>query len=153
VGYRQVGLAYDRPPREIGEPKYTTLKLLTLALDGLISFSYKPLRFLMVTGLFVAGLAFLAGVLILLQYITDLTILGYNPRQTQGWTSLILSILFLAGTQLFGMGILGEYIGRIFDESKGRPVYLIDCQMGFDREEKLYPGMISYQRVSGPPSS
>jgi glycosyltransferase involved in cell wall biosynthesis len=145
VGYRQMGLAYERQARIVGESKYTWGKLVNLALDGLINFSYRPLRFLMVAGILVGGFAFLAGGLFLFQYVTDTTIFGYNPRHATGWISLVLAVLFLAGTQLIGMGVLGEYIGRLFEETKGRPLYLIDRQVGFDHQERLYPGTISHQ--------
>ena len=70
----------------------------------------------------------------------DTTIGGYNPRQAPGWTSLILAIFFLSGTQLVGMGILGEYIGRLFEETKARPAYLVKEQLNFDHQESLHPG-------------
>ena len=140
LGYRQIGLSYERKERGFGAPKYTFSKLLNLALDGLINFSYKPLRILMITGALVGLLSFLAGIVVLFQYFTDTTIVGYNPRDARGWTSLILAVLFLSGTQLFGMGILGEYIGRLFDETKGRPIYIVDQQIGFKDQERLFPG-------------
>ena len=71
IGYSQIGLPYERNAREAGKPKYTTVKLINLALDGLINFSYKPLRFIIVLGIFIAGLAFSLGILVLFQYITD----------------------------------------------------------------------------------
>ena len=149
VGYRQIGLAYERHARATGEPKYTFQRLVTLAFDGVFNFSYKPLRFLMMTGILVGGFAFLAGLLFLYQYITDTTIFGYNPRYAQGWTSLILSVLFLAGTQLIGIGVLGEYIGRLFEETKGRPLYLVDRQVGFGHYERLHPGPLWSPKVNG----
>lgn len=143
VGYRQVGLEYERREREYGETKYTLGKMVNLALDGLINFSYKPLRVVTLAGVVVGGLAFLAGGGFLIQYVTDTTIFGYNPRQVPGWTSLILTLVFLAAIQLVGMGILGEYIGRLFEESKGRPIYLIDRQVGFGHDDRLYPELLS----------
>ncbi len=125
VGYRQVGLEYERQARQAGEPKYTFTKLLKLALDGLINFSYKPLHVLMLFGLSLGGLSFLAGFFVFVQYTANITILGYNPHNATGWTSLMIVMLFMAGVQLFGLGLLGEYIGRIFEETKGRPVYVV----------------------------
>ena len=148
IGYRQVGVPYERQAREIGGPKYSTGKLLHLAFDGLINFSYKPLRLLMVTGACLAAASAAAGLVFLFQYVTDTTILGYNPRQARGWTSLILSILMLGGFQLTAMGILGEYIGRLYEESKGRPIYLVDRQVNFDHDVMLHPGMQSHPNRS-----
>ena len=141
IGYRQVGVAYERQARASGSPKYTLRKLINLALDGVINFSFKPLRILGLAGMMIGGLAFLAGLIVVYQYFTNTTILGYNPHQARGWTSLILSILFLSGFQLFGLGILGEYIGRLFEETKRRPPYLIDTMINFPHQERgLYPG-------------
>ena len=140
VGYRQTGLMYERRAREAGEPKYTYGKLMNLALDGLVNFSFKPLRVLAVTGVLIGVFSFLAAFLVFVMYVTDTTIGGYNPRNSQGWTSLILAIFFLSGTQLVGMGVLGEYIGRLFEETKARPMYLIKEQINFGHLETLHPG-------------
>jgi polyisoprenyl-phosphate glycosyltransferase len=126
AGYRQIGLSYERQARLGGEPKYTFGRLVKLGLDGVFNFSYKPLHLLMLLGLALGTLAFVAGFAVLLQYLTNTTILGYNPHHARGWTSLMLAILFLAGVQLFGMGLLGEYTGRIFEEIKGRPVFVVE---------------------------
>ena len=125
LGFRQLGLEYERQARAQGQPKYTLAKLVGLGLDGITNFSVQPMRLLMYLGFVMASCAFLLGLFVLIQYVGDITILTYNPRQARGWTSLILSILCLSGTQLFGMGVLGEYIGRIFEETKGRPTYVI----------------------------
>jgi glycosyltransferase involved in cell wall biosynthesis len=125
IGFRQVGLAYERHARAAGAPKYTLAKLMNLALDGVINFSYKPLRILGLVGMAVGVLAVVAAVAFFFQYVTNTTVLGYNPRHAPGWTSLMLAILSLSGLQLFGLGIIGEYIGRVFEETKGRPAYLI----------------------------
>lgn len=140
IGFRQIGLPYERHGRAAGEIKYTLPKLINLALDGVVNFSYKPLRMIGLAGMAVGGFAFLAGLIVLYQYITDTAILGYNPRQARGWTSLALFVLFLSGTQLIGLGILGEYIGRVFEETKRRPPYLIELMVNFKHEEILFPG-------------
>jgi dolichol-phosphate mannosyltransferase len=140
VGYHQAGLEYERGSRQAGRPKYTFGKLLNLALDGLVNFSFKPLRVLAIVGVLIGVLSFVAALLFFLQYVTDTTIWGYNPRNAPGWTSLILAIFFLSGTQLVGMGILGEYIGRLFEETKARPMYLIKEQVNFDHQDRLHPG-------------
>ena len=140
VGYHQAGLEYERGAREAGRPKYTFGNLLNLALDGLVNFSFKPLRVVAIVGVLIGVLSFTAALLFLLQYVTDTTILGYNPRHAPGWTSLILAIFFLSGTQLVGMGILGEYIGRLFEETKARPPYLVKEQLNFSNQRSLHPG-------------
>ena len=127
IGFKQTGLEYERHARAAGEPKYTFRKLINLALDGIFNFSYKPLRVITLTGIAVGALAIFAGLLFLTQYLGNITIAGYNPRQARGWTSLILAILFLSGTQLFGLGVLGEYLGRIFEETKDRPMFIVDA--------------------------
>ena len=123
-GFSQIGLEYERHARQAGEVKYTFSKLVKLGLDGLFSFSYKPLHLLMIVGIGVGSLALLGGFASLLMYVSNATIAGYNPRTTRGWTSLFIAILFMAGLQLFSLGLLGEYIGRIFEEIKDRPVYV-----------------------------
>ena len=132
IGFKQIGLQYERHARAAGEPKYTFRKLINLALDGIFNFSYKPLRVITLSGLAVGALAMFAGLVFLVQYLGDITILGYNPRQARGWTSLILAILFLSGTQLFGIGMLGEYLGRIFEETKERPMFIVDTALNLN---------------------
>ena len=125
IGFRQTGLAYERSARQFGEPKYTFRKLVTLALDGVINFSYRPLKLIISLAVLTGCLAVLLGCVVLFQYVTNTSILGYNPRQARGWTSLILALLTLGSMQLFSLGILGEYVGRLFEESKRRPVYIV----------------------------
>jgi dolichol-phosphate mannosyltransferase len=130
VGYRQSGLAYERAARYAGRPKYTLGKLFRLASDGIINFSYRPLQASMFLGIFVGAIAIALGLLVLIQYVGNVTITGYNPRQSRGWTSLILTLLFSSAVQLFCLGILGEYIGRLFEETKRRPMYLVRKRIG-----------------------
>jgi dolichol-phosphate mannosyltransferase len=125
AGFRQIGLEYERHAREAGEPKYTFSKLVKLGLDGVFNFSYKPLHLLMLMGLGIGSMAFVGGFWSIFQYVTNTTVLGYNPRNAPGWTSLFISILFMAGVQIFSLGLLGEYIGRIFEEIKARPVFIV----------------------------
>jgi dolichol-phosphate mannosyltransferase len=132
IGFRQTGLAYQRDARAAGEAKYTVRKLFRLALDGVINFSDRPLRLITLTGLAIGALAGMAGVVFLVQYLTDATILGYNPRQARGWTSLMLAILFLGATQLVCIGLLGEYIIRLFAETKQRPTYVVRDALNLD---------------------
>lgn len=139
VGYRQTGLAYERAARYAGEPKYTLRKLMQLASDGIINFSYRPLQAIMILGAVVGVLALALGGVVFVQYIGDISIGGYNPREARGWTSLMLVILSIAAVQFFCLGILGEYIGRLFEETKRRPMYLVKRRIGFDDATEALP--------------
>jgi len=118
VGFRQTAHYYHRDARAGGTPKYTLAKLFALAYDGLISFSFMPLRLAMKLGLVVSLFSFVAICgLVFTKLVFDIPLVG--------WTSTAVLILFMGGIQLFTLGIVGEYIGRIFDEVKGRPLYII----------------------------
>jgi polyisoprenyl-phosphate glycosyltransferase len=118
VGYRQTGVEYDRDERFSGTTKYPITKMLKFALDGITSFSEIPLRFASYMGFVVSLFAFVvAAAEILIKLFT-----GYNYP---GYTSTIFAILFLGGVQLIAIGTLGEYVGRIYDQVKARPLYLI----------------------------
>lgn len=124
IGYRQIGIEYERDKRFAGEVKYTFSKLLKLAFDGLLSFSYVPLRLATLLGFTVSAFSFLCGLLVtVLRMTTD-----YVP---QGWTSTLVIVFFLGGIQLITIGIIGEYIGRIHDEVKQRPLYIAKQLIGF----------------------
>ncbi|MEO0812304.1 MAG: glycosyltransferase family 2 protein, partial [Myxococcota bacterium] len=120
TGFRQTGLAYERGARFAGAPKYTFRKLLRLATDGIINFSYRPLQLSIAFGFLTASVAFAAGLYILFLKLTGLSIFGQSPDDVPGWTSLVVATMFVGGVQLVSMGILGEYVGRIFDEVKNR---------------------------------
>ncbi len=140
VGFRQVGLAYERQARFAGTPKYTFRKLFKLAADGIINFSYRPLQFIMSIGVLVALGSMILGVFVLIQYFTNWTIIGFNPRNARGWTSLIFVLLFSSATQLICLGVLGEYIGRLFEEAKQRPVWMIKTRVNFPETEPVHQG-------------
>ena len=119
VGGKQVAVPVDRDARREGEPQYTFVKLLRLAFDGIVSFSDAPLRFASIAGAAVSAFAFLAGIVVLAWHF-----LGLLPTGA-GVATIALSVLFLGGIQLLTIGILGEYIGRIFQEVKARPVAIV----------------------------
>jgi dolichol-phosphate mannosyltransferase len=119
VGFKQIGLEYDREPRFAGESKYPLSKLFKLAYDGVISYSFVPLRLVTQLGFLISLVAFL----LILLFLALRIFLG--QQLLVGWTSTIVVILFLGGVQLISLGILGEYIGRIFDEVKRRPLYIV----------------------------
>ena len=118
VGFRQVGVPYDRDARHLGQPKYKFRALLTLAVDGIISFSGRPLRFLTYLGLATASLAVgLTGWVFVDAFI--------NQTAPRGWASVIVAVLFMGSMQMVGLGIVGEYVRLIFLETKGRPSYIV----------------------------
>ncbi len=117
VGYQQAVIYYREEKRTFGETKYGIWKMLNLASNGITSFSVKPLRFALAVGLFFAGLAFGYGI-----YAITIVYLGMT---VPGWPSLVASIVFLSGIQLMVLGVIGEYIGKIYRELKQRPTYLI----------------------------
>jgi glycosyltransferase involved in cell wall biosynthesis len=118
VGLNQVGLAYDRHARHAGKPKYTFSRLLFLALDGLVSFSYMPLRLITCLGFSVSVFSIVMAVFYAIKKLTS----GLNPP---GFATLIVAIFFLAGIQLTTIGVIGEYVGRVFEEVKQRPLYVV----------------------------
>lgn len=118
VGFRQVGLAYERAERQGGQPKYTFRALVGLAVDGLVSFSSYPLRLMTHLGIAAAALAVGLTIWVFIDAFTRWT----APR---GWASLIVTVLFMGSVQLISLGIIGEYIRLIFLETKGRPTYII----------------------------
>jgi dolichol-phosphate mannosyltransferase len=129
VGFKQVGLPYTRPARVAGETKYPLRKMLRLAADAVCSFSYAPLKAATNVGMAVAGFAVLAGIFTIVRYFAAREAgRGFTP----GWASLMVVQLFLFGIQLVLFGVMGEYIGRIYDEVKGRPLYLVSEAIGFD---------------------
>ncbi len=125
VGFKQTGLEYDRDPRFAGESKYPLSKLFKLAYDGMISYSFVPLRLATQLGFVISAVAFL-----LILYFLGLRV--FFGQLLVGWTSTIVVILFLGGVQLISLGILGEYVGRIFDEVKRRPLYIVRETLGFE---------------------
>jgi dolichol-phosphate mannosyltransferase len=118
VGLDQVGLAYERQARYAGHEKYSYRRLVYLALDGLISFSFVPLRMITILGLIISTISIVLAVI----YFVQRLIVGPNPL---GFTTTIVAVLFLAGMQLITLGVIGEYIGRIFEEVKRRPLYVV----------------------------
>jgi len=124
IGGRQVSVDVDRDPRRAGKPQYTIAKLFRLAIDGLISFSYAPLRLASMLGLVISGLTFI-GFLVVLAW----KLMGILPKGAAVAT-IALSVLFIGGVQLLTLGILGEYVGRIFDEVKARPVAIVSEILG-----------------------
>jgi dolichol-phosphate mannosyltransferase len=128
VGFKQIGVEFSRPARAAGQPQQTFVKLIGLALDAFFSFSYLPLRMASLLG-FAMSVASLIGVVYVLAEKL------FTNRALLGWTSVMTLILLLGGIQLITIGISGEYIGRIYDEIKHRPIYVVAQSTGFDATE------------------
>ncbi len=127
VGFRQVAVSYVRPPRLHGETKFPLRRMVRFALDALTSFSHVPLQLGTWLGFGVSLFAFLYILVVLV-----LKVLGINER---GWTTLMGWMLLLGGVQLMLIGVLGEYLGRIYDEVKRRPLYLVSEEAGGDEKD------------------
>ena len=129
VGFKQIGIPYDRPARSRGESSWSLWRLWNFALDGFTGFTTVPLRIWSYAGAIVALTAFAYGTfLIIYTMITG----GDVP----GFASLMVAVLFLGGIQLISLGVLGEYLGRLYQESKRRPLYLVESTHGFEQEDK-----------------
>jgi glycosyltransferase involved in cell wall biosynthesis len=137
IGFRSVGVPYHRAPRHLGETKYPLRKMMKFALDGITNFSYVPLQLATYLGFAVAGLSvlgILGAVAVRLFLIHELT----------GQATTLVSVLFLGGVQLICLGIIGEYLGRMYDEVKRRPLYIVDEVLGLDealveRDRRVLP--------------
>lgn len=124
IGYPAVGVPFDMLPRRDGDTsRWQPLKLARFALDGLASFSTIPLRFSSVLGLIVSGFAFFYIIVIMMK-----TLLYGDP--VRGYPTIMVTVLFLAGIQLLSLGVIGEYLGRVYEEAKGRPLYLVREEIG-----------------------
>jgi len=124
AGFPQTSIAYDRDPRFAGKPQMSLGRLVQLALDGIFSFSNVPLRLAIYLGLLTAALAFAGALYVIYAKI-------FTDRAIIGWASTILSILFVGGMILVTLGVIGEYISRIYEEVKKRPLYVVRDRIGF----------------------
>jgi dolichol-phosphate mannosyltransferase len=129
VGFKQIGVTYKRKPRFAGKTKYPIKKMLQLALNAITSFSYFPLQLATYIGFISAGLSVLAIPVVAILRLTTGTTL-------EGQATTLIIVLFLGGVQLISLGIIGEYIGRIYDESKGRPLYIVAEAPEIDEDDQ-----------------
>ena len=125
VGFKQIGIPFEVQPRKSGTSQWSFSSLLDLAITGITSFTAFPLRMIALGGVSVATLAILYGSWIILSTL----IFGI---QTPGWATIVTAISFFGGLQLFAIGVVGEYVGRVFDEVKHRPHYIVDQEASFD---------------------
>ena len=143
VGFRQAGVEYDRDARVGGRPKYTFRKLVRLALSGYVGFSSVPLRASAWLGFAAAGTGFLLAV-----WAISTKVLGIaSPR---GWASTVAIVLFLGGVQLLVLGVIGEYLGRVYDEVRARPTYVVRRRLGF--AENVVPAAPERRTANDPRS-
>jgi dolichol-phosphate mannosyltransferase len=129
VGFRQIAVPYKRAARFAGTTGYSLVKMIGFAIDAIVSFSFAPLRLAVWTGFFVLGLA-LCGII----YAVILRFFGDPSLWVRGWASIFVAILFMGGVQLISLGIIGEYVGRIYGEVKQRPLYFVRERFGFRDE-------------------
>ncbi len=141
VGFRQVAVPFETAPRHAGTTTFSTWKLFRFALDGIVSFSTLPLRIWSWLGLAVAAIAVLYGAVILLKTM----IFGID---VPGYASLMVATLFIGGVQLICLGVLGDYLGRVFTEVKGRPLYLVSDSIGFAASAAAEPA--DHRHVAAP---
>jgi dolichol-phosphate mannosyltransferase len=120
VGFPQCAVEYERDSRYAGKSKYTMSRMVRLGLDGITSFSERPLRLATQLGVLVTVISFAFGLWVILASIVD------PAGGSRGWPSLMAVVLFLGGVQLFCVGVLGEYVGRVYRETKGRPLYVVN---------------------------
>lgn len=118
IGFKTITIDFEAPARKYGKTKYSFTQMLRLALKGTTSFSFKPLRIALLIGSFISLAAFAFGIFALVAY--------YKGNTVPGWASMIIAIMFLGGTQLLAIGLLGEYIASLFTETKKRPLYLVN---------------------------
>ena len=126
MGFKQTPFYYDRNARAAGKTKYSVRKMFALASAGIFGFSKKPLKLAISLGTLSIFIALAFAIWVFVMYLSG------KESIVPGWSSTIITIVFLGGVQLFTIGILGEYIGNIFDETKNRPEYIIDKKINFD---------------------
>jgi glycosyltransferase involved in cell wall biosynthesis len=137
-GFKQTSIEFDRHERAAGVPQYTFNKSFKLAMDGLFSFSAAPLRVATYLGLWVSAFAFCGVIFTLAQKVFAAQFAKIGLAPGAGFPTIVISILFLGGVQLICLGILGEYIGRIYEEVKGRPLWILRDTAGIVPAEKPY---------------
>jgi glycosyltransferase involved in cell wall biosynthesis len=142
LGFSQVSVPYRRSARFAGETKYPLFKMMKFATDGIVSFSILPLRLATWIGFLASGLSILGIVVVLLERYFG--VLGL----VKGWSSTVIAVLFIGGVQLVCLGIIGEYVGRIYGETKRRPLYVVRERMGFDARNTSASARLR-QRASG----
>lgn len=127
-GFKTDKIYYIRKKREIGKSRWTLSKKIKLFMDSFLAFSYVPIRFISTFGFIISFVGFLLAIILIIEKLV-------NKVDIQGWTSLMVLILFLAGIQLITLGVIGEYLWRNFDETRKRPIFLIEEKVGIDEKK------------------
>ncbi|WP_159788677.1 glycosyltransferase family 2 protein [Sodalinema gerasimenkoae] len=140
VGYRQVAIEYDRNPRHAGQSKWNYWQLWNFALDGITAFSSIPLKVWSYLGLGISLVALVYAVFLVIRTLI-------SGIDVPGYASLMVAVLFMGGVQLISLGVIGEYLGRVYEEVKGRPLYLVRDLYGF--EGKPHPNLDPLSRSDG----
>lgn len=135
AGFKQIGVEFNRAERVAGEPKYTYRKLLKLAFDGFLDYSSIPLRLATYLGFAISFITFSIGLFFIVHRIFDFKVLGYSPSDTPGLATLAVGVFFLGGVILLSLGLIGEYLGRIYLEVKKRPVFIVDELVNLSAEK------------------
>jgi dolichol-phosphate mannosyltransferase len=132
VGFKQTGVYYTREERFAGQTKYPFRRMLKFALDAITSFSFFPLQMATYLGFTIAGLSGLGAILVIIARLFG------DPKNQPffGQATTLVMVLFLGGVQLISLGIIGEYLGRVYDEVKGRPMYIVNEVVGFEENVK-----------------
>lgn len=128
VGFDSVAVPYEPAAREHGRSTFNLRRLVGLSLDGITAFTVWPLRAVSLTGVLLAVLAFAYGAFLTIDYLL-------HGNEVGGWTTIVVSLMLLSGIQLISLGVVGEYVGRVFEEAKARPLYLIKRELGQGLEE------------------
>ncbi len=142
MGFKQVPYHYDREERAAGKKKYSVRKMFSLASVGIFGFSKKPLKLAISLGTIAIIISLIFAIWVFIMHFSG------KEAVVPGWASTIIAIVFLGGVQLFTIGILGEYIGNIFDETKNRPEYIIDKQINFDTSGNTQKPTDNHEEIS-----
>lgn len=130
VGFKQTGIAFERQPRHLGKSKWNFWKLWNYALDGITLFSTSALKFWSYLGIIISFLSFIYGSFLIIRTL-------WFGKDVAGYASIMVAILFLGGLQLISLGIIGEYLGRVYAEAKNRPIYIVSETYGIDTPEEV----------------
>jgi dolichol-phosphate mannosyltransferase len=141
MGFRQACVDFERPRRSAGETKYPLRKMVALAFNGIVGFSDAPLRLALWAGASVSMLAMLYGLYVIALWLTG------DPGLVPGWSSIVVIVAFLSGANMMMTGLMGLYVGRIYNEVKARPLYLVRSEQGFDRRTEVDPVFPPFARL------
>ncbi|MBC1457602.1 glycosyltransferase family 2 protein [Listeria newyorkensis] len=141
LGFKQIAVEYERDARAAGETKYPLKKMLKLSIDGITSFSHQPLKLASYAGVVLSGAGFIYMLIVLFQAL-------FTSTAVSGWSSMIVIQLLFSGFVLVILGMIGEYIGRIYDEVKDRPLYIVAEQYGFEKSRVTSEAVFMNQKAN-----